>query len=73
MADEARLVDILGGEEEAAGQRGPCWADPLTTCGEVLASQGKWRAALAKYDEALKCAPAWEALKQPRNAAAQRN
>ena len=73
MADEARLVDILGGEEEAAGQRGPRWADPLRAWGEVLASQGKWRAAPAKYDKALKYAPAWEALKQARNAAAQKN
>ena len=36
----------------------------------MLAREGRWREALAKYDEALKSAPAWAALHQARDAAA---
>ena len=36
----------------------------------MLARQGQWRAALAKYDAALKYAPAWTQLHQARDAAA---
>jgi hypothetical protein len=36
----------------------------------VLAKRGKTRDALVKYDEALKYAPNWAALKEAREAAA---
>ena len=70
----ARHNDLAGAIEKlaAANQRGPHWADPLKAWGDVLASQGKWRAALAKYDEALRYAPAWDVLKHARSAAAQK-
>jgi tetratricopeptide (TPR) repeat protein len=56
----------------AANLRGPHWADPLKAWADVLAGQGRWKDALAKYDEALKYAPAWTALHQARDAAARR-
>jgi len=54
----------------AAAARAPHWADPWKAWGEVLAREGRWREALAKYDEALKYAPAWAELKQARAEAA---
>jgi hypothetical protein len=51
-----------------ANLRGPHWADPLKAWGDVLAAQGKFRRALAKYDEALRYAPRWTQLKQAREA-----
>lgn len=47
-------------------------AHPLKAWGEVLAARGKWQAALAKYDEALRFAPAWAELHQARQAAARK-
>lgn len=44
----------------------PHWADPLAALGDVLATQGQWRAALASYDEALRYAPAWIELRNRR-------
>ena len=38
--------------------------------GDLLAKQGHPAEALAKYDEALKYAPNWAALKEAREAAA---
>ena len=35
----------------------------------MLAREGRWKEALAKYDEALKDAPAWAELHQARDAA----
>ncbi len=66
--------DLAGAlaEIEKAHQTGPHWADPLKVWGDVLARQGQWRSALAKYDEALKDAPAWVELHQARDAAARR-
>ncbi len=58
---------------QAANQRGPHWADPLKAWGDVLATQGHWSDALVKYDEALKYAPHWAALKQARDAAANKS
>ena len=55
-----------------ANAKAPHFADPLKAWGDVLARQGQWRAALARYDEALKYAPAWAALHQARDAAAKR-
>jgi tetratricopeptide (TPR) repeat protein len=57
----------------AANARAPHFADPLKAWGDLLARQGRWRDARAKYDEALKYAPAWPELRQARAAAAQRN
>ncbi|HEX3699803.1 MAG TPA: hypothetical protein VHV27_03930 [Phenylobacterium sp.] len=54
----------------AASARSPHWADPLKAWGDVLARQGQSKAALSKYDEALKYAPAWAALRQARAAVA---
>ena len=54
----------------AASAKAPHYADPLKAWGDLLAKQGQWKAALAKYDEALKYAPAWAELHQARDAAA---
>jgi tetratricopeptide (TPR) repeat protein len=54
----------------AAAAKAPHWADPWKAWGDVLAREGRWKDALAKYDEALKSAPAWAELRQARNAAA---
>jgi tetratricopeptide (TPR) repeat protein len=62
----------LGGAAEkfkAANQRGPHWADPLKAWGDVLMEQGQGKKAIEKYDEALKYAPNWTALKDAREAA----
>ena len=56
----------------AASARSPHWADPLKAWGDVLMREGRPRDALAKYDEALKYAPAWPELHQARAAAAKR-
>ncbi len=65
--------DLKAGEADVASASGkaPHWADPLKAWGDVLAREEHWREALAKYDEALKYAPAWVELRQARNAAAQ--
>jgi tetratricopeptide (TPR) repeat protein len=55
-----------------AAAKAPHYADPLKAWGDVLAKQGRWKEALAKYDEALKYAPAWTALHQARDAAARK-
>jgi tetratricopeptide (TPR) repeat protein len=49
-----------------ANQKGPHWADPLKAWGDVLLKQGKTKAALDKYDAALKFAPNWTQLKEAR-------
>ena len=54
----------------AASARSPHWADPLKDWGDVLARDLRWKDALAKYDLALKYAPAWTELHQARDAAA---
>jgi tetratricopeptide (TPR) repeat protein len=54
----------------AANARAPRWADPLKGWGDLLARQGRWRDAVAKYDAALKYAPAWAELRRARAAAA---
>jgi len=54
-----------------ANAKAPHYADPLKAWGDLLAAEHRWKDALAKYDEALKYAPAWAALRQARTAAAQ--
>jgi len=70
----ARHHDQAGAIEKltAANFRGPHWAEPLKAWGDILAGQGKWQDAEAKYDAALKFAPHWQALQKAR-AAAQRS
>ena len=53
-----------------ASRKAPHWADPLKAWGDLQARQGRWKNALAKYDEALKYAPAWPALLRARAEAA---
>jgi len=53
-----------------ANAKSPHFADPLKAWGDVLAREGRWREALAKYTEALTYAPAWVELHQVRDAAA---
>jgi tetratricopeptide (TPR) repeat protein len=55
-----------------ASAKAPHYADPLKAWGDLLAKEGRWKDALAKYDEALRYAPAWAALHQARDAAARR-
>jgi len=61
----ARHGDLAGAEVKLrdANQRGPHWADPAKTWGDVLVKQGKTK-------EALKYAPNWKQLKEAREAAA---
>ncbi|MGB6451874.1 MAG: hypothetical protein WBE92_14080 [Steroidobacteraceae bacterium] len=64
--------DLAGAAREfsLAHEKGPHFADALNGWGAVLAKQGHRKDALGKYDEALKYAPSWAALKQARAVAA---
>ena len=66
-----RRGDLAGAAVDlaAANRSAPHFADPLKAWGDLLARQGRWRDALAKYDEALKYAPAWPQLRQASRAA----
>jgi tetratricopeptide (TPR) repeat protein len=68
----ARHGDLVGAAAKLndASVRGPHWADPLKAWGDVLVKQDKRRDALLKYDEALRYAPNWAALKEARAAVA---
>jgi tetratricopeptide (TPR) repeat protein len=67
----ARHGDLAGAiAKKEANQRGSHWADPLKAWGDVLLKQGHTKEALVKYNEALKYAPNWSALKETREAAA---
>ncbi len=63
--------DLAGATRELslAHEKGPHFADPLKAWGDVLVRQGHPEQAVEKYDEALKYAPNWAALKQARDAA----
>jgi tetratricopeptide (TPR) repeat protein len=63
-------LDRAGKDFATANAKAPHWADPLKSWGDLLARQGRWKAALEKYDEALNYAPAWSALKLARGNAA---
>ena len=60
-----RHGDLAGAvlQFEMANQKGPHWADPLKTWGDVLMKQGKPQEAQAMYNETLKYAPNWKDLK----------
>ena len=64
--------DLSGAARELslAHEKGPHFADPLKDWGDVLVKEGHFKQALAKYDEALKYAPNWAALRAARDAAA---
>ncbi len=64
--------DLAGALRELslAHHKGPHFADALKAWGDVLVMQGHPEQALEKYDEALKYAPSWAALKQARDGAA---
>lgn len=68
----ARRNDYAGAEAKLreSARRGPHWADPRKALGDVLIQQGKIKPALEAYDEALKYAPNWKALKDARSGAA---
>ncbi len=63
--------DLAGAARELslAHAKGPHFADPLKAWGDVLVRQGQFQQALVRYDEALKYAPNWAALKEARDAA----
>jgi tetratricopeptide (TPR) repeat protein len=63
-------LDGAAAKLKDANQKGPHWADPLKAWADVLATREHKREALGKYDEALKYAPNWAALKDARQAAA---
>jgi tetratricopeptide (TPR) repeat protein len=56
----------------AAHKSAPHYADPLKGWGDLLARQGDWKGALAKYDEALQYAPNWALLQQARGVVAEK-
>jgi tetratricopeptide (TPR) repeat protein len=63
----------LGGaltDATQAATLSPHYADAWKLWGDVLATQGHAKEALAKYDEALKFAPNWKQLKEAREALA---
>jgi tetratricopeptide (TPR) repeat protein len=64
--------DLAGATKQLtlAHEKGLHFADPLKALGDVLVKQGRPREALAKYDQGLKYAPNWAALKEAREAAA---
>jgi tetratricopeptide (TPR) repeat protein len=73
MSETARGDFVRAGADlSTASAKAPHWADPLKAWGDLLARQGRWRDAVARYDDALKYAPAWSALHQARDAAARR-
>jgi tetratricopeptide (TPR) repeat protein len=53
-----------------AATTSPHFADPFKLYGDLLAREGRWKEALAKYNEALKYAPNWPQLHQARDLAA---
>ena len=65
----------LGGalmDAEQANRLSPHHPEALKLWGDVLAHEGHWKAALAKFDQALGYAPAWAELHQARDLAARK-
>ncbi len=56
----------------AANRCAPHLAEPLKAWGDLLASEGRWADARAKYEEGLRYAPNWAEMKQARDAAARK-
>ena len=56
-------LDGAAAKFKDAHQRGPHWADPLKAWGDVLVQQSKPK-------EALKYAPSWKQVKEPRDVVA---
>jgi tetratricopeptide (TPR) repeat protein len=46
-----------------ASANAPRFADPIKLYGDLLAHEGHWKEAFAKYEEALKYAPGWSTLR----------
>jgi tetratricopeptide (TPR) repeat protein len=59
-------------DAEHAVQLSPHYADAWKLWGDALAQQSQFKLALSKYDEALKYAPNWAALKNARDSAVKR-
>jgi hypothetical protein len=53
-----------------AATKAPRYADPWKSWGDLLAQEGRWKAAASKYEAAVKSAPAWPDLRQAVGAAA---
>jgi len=71
---EENRGDLKAAETDlaTASAKAPHWADPWKAWGDVLLREGRNADALAKYNEALKYAPAWEELHQVRDTVARR-
>jgi tetratricopeptide (TPR) repeat protein len=59
-----------GADLATATNKSPHWADTWKAWGDLLMREHRSRQAVAKYDEALKYAPAWAALHAARRVAA---
>ena len=55
-----------------AASKAPHFADPWKAWGDLLAKEGRLKEAVAKYDVALKSAPAWTELHETRDAVARK-
>lgn len=71
---EMEAGDLRAAEADlaTAATKAPHFADPWKGWGDLLAREGRWQEAVAKYDVALKSAPAWAELHRAREAAARR-
>ncbi|HEX4739961.1 MAG TPA: hypothetical protein VH353_01370 [Caulobacteraceae bacterium] len=65
-------LQAAGADLDAANAKAPHFADPLKARGDLLMREGRWKGALANYDEALKYAPAWAELRRARAAGGRR-
>ena len=73
LTEAARKAGAEAAADFAAANRSaPHLAEPLKAWGDLLASEGQWKNALARYDEGLRYAPNWQTLKQAREAAAKK-
>jgi tetratricopeptide (TPR) repeat protein len=62
-------MDEAAADLAASHEKAPHFADPLKSWGDLLAQQGKWRDAKAKYEAALAFAPNWSELHAAADAA----
>ena len=70
---EARQSEFAAATADlsTASAKAPLFADPLKTWGDLLAREGRWTEALARYDAAIADAPHWAALRDARSVALQ--